>query len=98
MKIKQEYTYTGDDYQKWAVWIDAPDAELNTVERVEYTLHPSFPKPVRIIEDRKTNFRLETAGWGVFTVYAKAVLQDGKKIDMEHELELFYDDGTQTFA
>ncbi len=98
MKIKQEYTYKGDDWWKWAVWIDAPDEELDTIERVVYTLHSSFAKPVREINDRSTKFRLETAGWGVFTIYAKAYLKNGKTVDMEHELSLAYPDGTLTMA
>ncbi len=97
-KIAQDYKYKGDDWWEWSVWIDASEAELNKIKFVEYTLHPTFVKPVRIIKDRETKFRLETAGWGVFTVYAQAVLQDGRKIDMQHELELFYDDGTPTYA
>lgn len=97
-KMAQDYKYKGDDWWEWSVWIDATKDEMNKIKFVEYTLHPTFTKPVKIIKDRETKFRLETAGWGIFTVYAQAVLQDGKKIDMEHELELFYDDGTQTFA
>jgi len=98
MKIEQEYTYEGDDWWEWAVWIDAPDEELDFVEYVEYTLHPTFPKPVKEIRDRSTRFRLETAGWGVFTIYAKAFLKNGKTVDMEHELSLAYPDGTLTMA
>lgn len=97
-KIAQDYKYKGDDWWEWAVWIDAANDELNKIKFVEYTLHPTFIKPVRMIKDRTTKFRLEAAGWGVFTIYAQAVLQNGEKIDLEHELELFYDDGTQTFA
>ena len=98
MKIEQEYTYEGDDWWEWAVWIDAPEAELDRIERVEYTLHSSFHKPVRDISDRATKFRLATAGWGIFTIYAKAFLNDGKTVEMEHNLFLAYPDGTPTFA
>ena len=98
MKLKQDFEYKGNDWWDWCIWIDAPDAELNEIERVEYTLHPTFPKPVREIRDRQTNFRLKTGGWGVFTIYAKAFLKNGESVDMEHRLKLFYPDGTQTFA
>ena len=97
-EIKQDFEYKGDDWWEWSVWVEASDAELNKIKFVEYTLHPTFVKPVRIIKDRKSKFRLETAGWGIFTVYAQAVLQDGEKINMERELELLYEDGTPTFA
>jgi len=98
MKIAQEYKYEGDDWWEWSVWIDASEDGLNKIKFVEYTLHPTFTKPVRIIKDRKTKFRLETAGWGVFTIYAQAVLQNGEKINMEHDLEFLCDDGTPTYS
>lgn len=98
LQLAQEFEYKGNDYWNWAVWVDAPDAELDAIKTVEYTLHPSFPKPVRKISDRQTKFRLTTAGWGVFTIYAKAFLKNGKTVEMEHELSLAYPDGTLTMA
>lgn len=96
--LAQDFEFKGDDWWEWSIWIDGDENELNKIKFVEYTLHPTFPNPVRIIKDRQTKFRLEAAGWGIFTIYAKAVLQNGSKIDMEHELELLYPDGTPTFA
>ena len=72
--------------------------ELDRIDSVEYTLHPTFPKPVRVVTDRASRFRLESAGWGVFTVYAKANLKVGAETLLEHELELLYEDGTPTRA
>lgn len=97
-KLEQDYEYKGKDWWEWAVWIEASDEELDRIEYVEYTLHPTFPKPVREISDRDTKFRLQTAGWGVFTVYAKLCFKDGETKNLEHELELYYPDGKQTFA
>lgn len=97
MKIAQDFEYADEDWWEWWVWIEASDKELDRIEYVEYTLHSTFVNPVRKIFDRKTKFRLKTAGWGVFTLYAKAFLKNGESVEMEHELELFYPDGTQTF-
>lgn len=97
-KLAQDFEYKGDDWWEWSVWVDASDDEINKIKFVEYTLHPTFPNPVRIIKNRQTKFRLETAGWGIFTIYAQAVLQNGEKVNMEHELELYYPDGTPTYA
>ncbi len=97
-KLAQDFKYKGDDWWEWSVWVDTSEDELNKIKFVEYTLHETFSNPVRIIKDRKTKFRLDSAGWGVFTIYAQAILQDGEKINMEHNLELLYDDGTPTFA
>ncbi|CAN5823459.1 hypothetical protein BH20ACI4_BH20ACI4_03560 [soil metagenome] len=96
-ELAQDFEYKGDDWWEWSVRVDASEDELNKIKFVEYTLHPTFPNPVRIVKDRKTKFRLESAGWGIFTIYAQAVLQDGKKVNLEHELELLYPDGTPTY-
>ncbi len=98
LKLAQEFEYKGGDWWEWAVWVDAADEELDEIESVEYTLHPTFPKPVREVSDRQTKFRLSTSGWGCFTIYAKAHLKNGEAVEMEHELSLEYPDGTVTAA
>lgn len=98
LEIKQGFEYQGKDWWKWWVWVDGPEQELDRIEYVEYTLHSSFPKPVRQITDRSSKFRLETAGWGVFTIYIKVVYKGGEKTFLEHDLELLYPDGNPTTA
>jgi transcription initiation factor IIF auxiliary subunit len=92
LRISQESTYEGPDYWKWAVWLDGAQSDLDSVDHVVYTLHPTFPNPVRTVSNRSTAFRLETAGWGTFTLYAKVAFVDGTFEHLEHELELFYPD------
>ncbi len=65
---------------------------------MEYTLHPTFPNPVRTVRDRTTKFRLDTRGWGVFTIYVKVVAKDGSAVMLSHALELRYPDGTPNVA
>jgi len=98
LKLAQEFEYKGSDWWEWAVWIDATDEQLDEIDLVEYTLHHSFPKPVRESSERSTKFRLQTSGWGCFTIYAKAFLKNGEAVEMEHELSLEYPDGTVTTA
>jgi transcription initiation factor IIF auxiliary subunit len=98
LRLEQDFQYAGDDYWKWSVWVEGPDAELNQISQVTYTLHPTFPHPVRTISDRSSKFRLDTAGWGTFTIYATAEHKDGRKSALEHELELRYPDGRATTA
>lgn len=91
LHIEQDYAYEGNDYWRWSIWIDGPDAELDAVDHVMYTLHPSFPNPVRSVKDRSTKFRLETAGWGTFMIYARVVDKfGGSEKHLQHELELRY--------
>lgn len=98
LKVAQDYKYVGDDYWKWWAWIDGPARELDRIESVTYNLHPSFPNPIRKIDSRRTKFRLETAGWGVFTLYATVIRKDGSTERLKHELKLSYPDGRVTRA
>ena len=69
-RLEQDSRYAGDDWWSWSVWLEGDDEDLDQVEEVEYTLHRSFRKPVRKVNDRATKFKLKTAGWGRFTIYA----------------------------
>ena len=90
--IQQSEKYEGKDWWRWAVWIEAPDEALDLIDFVEWTLHPTFPNPVRKIGDRATKFRLETAGWGVFQIVARVQTKDGRQTKLLHYLQLHYPD------
>ena len=92
LHLEQSGEYDGEDYWRWSVWLEGPDDELDAVDHVVYTLHPTFPNPVRTESDRSTNFMLSTAGWGTFTLYARVVHRDGTEDHLEHKLELHYPD------
>jgi transcription initiation factor IIF auxiliary subunit len=98
LRIEQGFQYQGEDWWKWWIWLDGTQEELASVQEVTYVLHPSFPNPVRTIRNRETKFRLETAGWGTFTIYARVLHADDTVSNMEHELVLLYDDGKPTMA
>lgn len=98
LEIRQGFRYHGEDWWEWWVWIEGPDGELDQVDHVVYTLHSSFPRPVREVKNRHNKFRLETSGWGVFKIYAKVVHKDNRETLLEHDLELRYPDGTLTTA
>jgi transcription initiation factor IIF auxiliary subunit len=93
-EIGQAYKFEGDDWWSWWIWVNAEEKKLDEIIHVVYTLHPTFNKPVRKITDRKSKFKLETEGWGVFTIYAKIVLRTGQEISLKHELHLEYPDGS----
>ncbi len=95
-KIDQEHTYVGDDYWEWKVWIEGTDINLDKIESVTYTLHYTFVDPVRMIRTREDKFSLHASGWGTFTIYAVLNFKDKSVLPLEHELELFYPDGTLT--
>ena len=98
LSIEQGAEYAGHDRWNWWVWLEGTPAELDEIERVVYVLHPSFHNPVREVDDRPSKFRLETSGWGTFTIHAKAFHRDGRETPLEHYLSLVYPDGTATVA
>ena len=49
---------------------------LVTLSNHEYTLHPTFPNPARVVCDRPSRFELAAQGWGTFTVGVKLMLKD----------------------
>jgi len=98
LRIEQDCDYKNDDWWEWSVWIEGTEQELDTIKFVQYTLHPSFPNPVRKITDRASKFQLKTSGWGSFTIYAKVLHKDGNDTSLQQELTLYYPDGTATTA
>ena len=71
LSIHQASTYVGGDRWRWSVWLEGPHEELDSIDHVTYILHPTFHEPVREIRDRSPKFRLDTSGWGTFTIHAK---------------------------
>jgi len=98
LSIEQDSSYLGNDRWAWSVHLNGESAELDDIDHVVYILHPTFHNPVREIRDRTTNFRMETKGWGTFTIYAQAIHRDGRETQLQHELALLYPDGTPTPA
>lgn len=77
------------DYWDWTIFINAPEDVLGKIEYVEYTLHPTFLNPVRIINQRSSGpyaFPLTTSGWGTFTVKIKVYYKDGTYQRLAHSL------------
>jgi transcription initiation factor IIF auxiliary subunit len=92
-RIAQSYEYKGEDWWEWSVWVEGDEKDLDNVAYVQYTLHRTFPKPVRRVEERKNGFRLHASGWGMFPIYVLVVTKDRKQIKMTHQLQLYYPEG-----
>lgn len=98
LKIRQDSTHQGGNWWKWSVWIEGGEREMAAVDHVVYTLHPTFPEPVRTVRNRRTGFRLESSGWGEFELYARIVSKDGKAQQRKHWLTLDGDTGPKVGA
>jgi len=80
----------GFDWYEWTVFIskNEPDDKLEKVKSVEYQLDPSYPKPIRIADNRANRFALRSAGWGRFRIFITVHLKDGKEMFTIYELDL----------
>lgn len=79
----------GGDRWDWTVFIDPQSDDLDKIKCVEYTLHPTFPDPVRIVcamgrVDQP--FPLSTNGWGTFWIGIRVLLRDGSIRELGHQL------------
>lgn len=91
LEIKQESKYKGgkqSGWWEWSVWVDGSPAELSKVKSVTYRLHETFPQPVQVKRNRKEKFRLDSWGWGEFTIYVNIDTGEGKPITKRHYLTL----------
>jgi len=73
----------------WTVFIDPRSGDLNKIKCVEYTLHPTFPNPVRIICDMgriDAPFALRSNGWGTFQIGIRVLMRDGSTRVLSHQL------------
>ncbi len=84
-------TNLGNGQWDWTVFITADKTTLNSVRCVEYTLHPTFPSPIRVVCEKGSDaraFALRARGWGEFDIKIKITLQDGTTQFARHHLLL----------
>jgi hypothetical protein len=98
LTTRQEARYQGNDWWQWSVWVDGPAEELAQVKAVTYYLHSTFPKPERRVESATTQFRLDSAGWGEFTLRVVIEKTNGEKNELFHDLILPYPPGADAAA
>jgi len=83
--------YLGDGRWNWTVFIRAAEKTLHEIDCVEYTLHPTFPKPVQQTcapGDPRQPFALSANGWGEFQIRIRVFRKDGGYKDLTHNLKL----------
>jgi hypothetical protein len=76
----------------WCVFLNEGPELLNKIQMIEYTLHPTFPTPVREIIDKEHCFALQSEGWGTFTINIRVLFKGGEEKDEVYMLRLEADD------
>lgn len=81
--------YGGKSGWEWTIYVIGDKRILDDIRCVTYTLHPTFPDPIRKV-CRKGNtekaFSHTTKGWGTFTVEVLISFKDGEAVSTKHQL------------
>lgn len=85
--VAQSQRHEGENWWKWSLWIEGSDADLDRIKSVTYTLHPTFPEPIRTVGDRASKFQLRCSGWGIFRIPVRVRLKDGTLVELAHQLQ-----------
>lgn len=86
MKIHQTSSRVSENRWKWSISLEASPEKLDTVDKVIYHLHPTFPKPTVERTNRSENFEFTAHGWGTFVVQIEIHYKDGRVDKMRHRL------------
>jgi hypothetical protein len=79
----------GGNRWDWTVFIRASRDVLEQINCVEYTLHPTFPNPVRTVCQQgipDQPFALSSNGWGTFTIHIRVMMKNGQEKKLQHAL------------
>ena len=79
----------GGNRWDWTVFIRASRNVLGQIKCVEYTLHRTFPNPVRTVCQQgspKQPFALSSNGWGTFTIHIRVMMKNGQEKKLQHAL------------
>ena len=72
----------------WSIYLEAEPKIMDMIDKVWYHLHPTFPQPHILVDDRTNGFRLKGTGWGEFIVIADIFVKGGEIISKRHYLRL----------
>jgi transcription initiation factor IIF auxiliary subunit len=89
ISVDNTATSIGESRWSWKVFLKASPQVLQNIECVEYTLHPTFPRPfqrVCTIGDENYPFALSATGWGTFQIQIRVFMKDGQKKDLTYNL------------
>jgi transcription initiation factor IIF auxiliary subunit len=83
--------FIGDGRWDWTVFVIAERPVLDRIQCVEYTLHPTFPNPIRRVctpGDPSHAFALSANGWGTFTIKVHVIFRDKSVQQLQYNLVL----------
>ncbi|MGO9093906.1 MAG: pYEATS domain-containing protein [Bryobacteraceae bacterium] len=88
LKVRNTYRYLGRGQYQWTIFLSEDQRTLDRINCVEYTLHPTFPNPVRRVCGAAGGFPLTAEGWGEFPLTVKIEWKDGHATRQQYSLDL----------
>ena len=79
-----------DEWWEWCIFVDDTESVIRKIEQVEYTLHRTFPDPIRTITDNTHRFALYSSGWGQFTANIEVLFKDNSTINQRYFVRFSY--------
>ncbi len=90
IKARNTSRYVGNGKWDWTIFIQASEQVLDDIKCVEYTLHPTFPNPIReecSLGDLRYPFGHSTNGWGTFEIPIKITSKNGTVRSLKYNLK-----------
>jgi hypothetical protein len=78
---------SGRPYYQWRLFVDEKPEVLDTIQQVDYVLHPTFPDPFRSSRDREHQFELVASGWGTFRIVITIHFTNGTEAKTSYMLD-----------
>jgi len=88
-KLLGRKLYVGRRTWEWTIYIKADNTVLDQIDCVTYTLHPTFPNPIRKVCVKGMvdhAFSYTTRGWGTFMVKVLIQFKDKSEVRKQHQL------------
>lgn len=86
LKLVNDSKYLGNKSWSWNVWLEGTELEHGRIVSVQYFLHPTFNNPIHLVTDKTSKFKLSGKGWGEFNIKAEVLMEEQKKLTLNHWL------------
>lgn len=74
----KQFREDGTRHHNVRIYLTADDDKnLDEIESVQYTLHPTFRQRIRVSDDRAKQFEIRIWTYGYFNIQAKLLKKDG---------------------
>ncbi len=85
--VKRIADRAGRPYYHWRVFVDENPSMLSRIHFIEYTLHPTSPRPHQTVDKPVGGFALEGNAWDEFPILIDVFYKDGTRERQQYPLD-----------